>query len=157
MVIPLDYKELLKILNKHRVKYLIIGAYAVIYYTEPRYTKDLDIWVEPEEKNAQRVYAALKEFGAPLTNIGADDFIKPDVVYQIGVAPVRVDIITGIAGVDFGAAYKHRQIAGFNGIKASVMGIAELMEAKKNMKRPVDAMDISALRLRDRLKRSKKI
>jgi len=93
MPIPSDYKELLKILNRHRVRYLIVGAYAVIHYTEPRYTKDLDIWVEPEIKNAKRVYEALKEFGAPLKDISVADFANKNLVYQIGVEPVRVDII----------------------------------------------------------------
>lgn len=155
MIIPLDYKELLKILNKHRVKYLIAGAYAVIHYTEPRYTKDLDIWIDSEEKNAQRVYMALKEFGAPLKDISVNDFVNPALVYQIGVEPVRIDIITGIAAMDFGAAYKHRKVVSFDGIKVGVMGINDLVEAKKKTKRPVDAIDVAALTRR--LKQSRKV
>ncbi|MBI5873989.1 MAG: nucleotidyltransferase [Candidatus Omnitrophica bacterium] len=155
MIIPSDYKELLKILNRHRVKYLIVGAYAVIHYTEPRYTKDLDIWVKPEEENARRAYEALKEFGAPLKNIAVADFMNQNLVYQMGVEPVRVDILAGIAAMHFDTAYKHRKIASFDGIKVNVIGINELVEAKRNTKRPMDAMDVAALRCR--LKQNKKI
>ncbi|MCM8801365.1 MAG: hypothetical protein NC912_05100 [Candidatus Omnitrophica bacterium] len=93
MLVPSDYKELLRLLNRHKVRYLIVGAYAVIYYTEPRYTKDIDIWVEPDIKNAKKVYQVLKRFGAPLKGINVEDFTKRNLVYQIGVAPVRVDIM----------------------------------------------------------------
>lgn len=148
MLVPSDYKELLSILNKHRVRYLIVGAYAVIHYTEPRYTKDLDIWVKPEQKNARRVYEALKEFGAPLKGIAVSDFMNPDTVYQIGVEPVRVDILGGIAGMDFDIAYKQRKTANIDGVKVKLIGINELIVSKEKAKRPMDIVDIESLRLR---------
>lgn len=111
MLIPLDYRDLLRLLNKHKVQYLIVGAYAVIYYTEPRYTKDLDIWINPQTKNAQRVWKALKEFGAPLRGIQPEDFTFKNLVYQIGVAPIRVDIMMGITGVEFTLAWKHIEVS----------------------------------------------
>jgi len=147
MLIPLDYKELLSALNKHRVRYLIIGAYAVIYYTEPRYTKDLDIWVEPEVKNAQRVYAALKEFGAPLKDVREEDFLKKTMVYQIGIAPVRVDILMGVSGIEFQQAWEHRRAAKLNNVKVNIMGIGELLKAKQSVRRKADILDLENLKL----------
>jgi hypothetical protein len=82
--ISCDYRDLLNILNKYKVQYLIIGAHAVTYYTEPRFSKDLDIWVNPTKGNAQKVYDALKEFGAPLKSVRAEDFTNPKTFYQIG-------------------------------------------------------------------------
>lgn len=152
MLAPSDYKELLSILNKHRVKYLIVGAYAVIHYTEPRYTKDIDIWVKPEIKNAHKVYAALKEFGAPLKRVGVEDFVNKPMVYQIGVAPVRVDVLMGIGEMDFDKAYKHRKVVSLGGVKAHLMGISELIAAKEKAKRPMDEIDVERLRLRTKVK-----
>lgn len=146
MEICLDYKELLKILNKHRVKYLIVGAYAVIYYTEPRYTKDLDIWIDPEKENAQRVYAALAEFGAPLRGITYKDFINKKLVYQIGIAPIRVDIIMGIGNLKFEVAYRNGISAKFDNIKVKIMGLKDLIKSKEKVRREIDVADLKALR-----------
>ena len=156
MPIPSDYKELLSILNRHRVKYLIVGAYAVIHYTEPRYTKDLDIWVDPGKENAKKVYAALKEFGAPLKGITALDFTKKDLVYQVGVEPVRVDIIMGLPGLQFKKVWKQRTIAKLEGVRASVIGLNDLIKSKTRTKRPIDVIDTENLRLRSGLLGKKK-
>ncbi|MCM8779049.1 MAG: nucleotidyltransferase [Candidatus Omnitrophica bacterium] len=145
MPIPSDYRELLKTLNRHRVRYLVVGAYAVIYYTEPRYTKDLDIWIEPKRENAQKVYKALKEFGAPLKGIRVDDFTNRKLVYQIGVEPVRVDIIMGIPNLKFDLAWKQRTIAIFEGVKINILGIKELIKSKKTTKRKTDLSDVESL------------
>lgn len=155
MLIPSDYKGLLKLLNKHKVRYLIVGAYAVIYYTEPRYTKDIDIWVEPEIENTKRVYAVLKEFGAPLKDIKVEDFNNPNLVYQIGVAPVRIDIIMGISDIKFEVAWKHKETASFEGSKVNIIGIDELIKTKEKAKRALDESDIKNLKLRLKIKRSK--
>jgi len=154
MLIPSDYKELLSALNKRGAKYLIVGAYAVIYYTEPRYTKDLDIWVGPEIENATKVYGALKQFGAPLRGLTPADFTKPSLVYQIGVDPVRVDILMGIPGLDFNTAWQRRKRVVFEGVDGSVIGIEELMRSKKKANRPMDLVDIG--NLSTRLKSSKR-
>ena len=145
MLIPLDYKDLLKLLNRHKAQYLIVGAYAVIYYAEPRYTKDMDIWVNPRIDNAQRVWKALKEFGAPLKGIEPEDFSKKTMVYQVGVAPVRVDIIMGIAGIEFAAAWERRSISSFEGVKVNIIGINELIKNKKASKRKQDKVDLDIL------------
>src|SRR5258708_2402990 len=97
------FKELLQTLSAHDVEFLIVGGYAVMKYAEPRFTKDLDIWIRNTPDNAERVYLALAEFGAPLEADGvtAEDFASEAVTYQIGVAPLRVDILTRIDGVAF--------------------------------------------------------
>jgi hypothetical protein len=93
-----DFEELLRIFNANEVKYLIVGGYAVMFYTEPRYTKDLDVWVQANPENAAKVWQALAEFGAPLTGLGPDDFAHEGFFYQIGQPPVRVDILVSIRG-----------------------------------------------------------
>jgi len=100
------YKELLQILNEFEVEYLIVGGFAVMKYGEPRYTKDLDVWVHNSSQNSVRLVSALRKFGAPLENDGISDqtFSGKQVVYQIGVAPVRIDILTEITGVQFSNA-----------------------------------------------------
>lgn len=148
MLVPLDYKDLLRILNKHKVRYLIIGAYAVIYYTEPRYTKDLDIWIDSNADNAEKIFAALKEFGVPLKDITTADFTEKALVYQIGVAPVRIDIITGISDMDFSFAWEHRKVVNYEGIRANIIGINELIKTKKDTRREMDKRDIEVLRFR---------
>lgn len=148
MPIPSDYRDLLKLLNKHKVKYLLAGAYAVIYYTEPRYTKDMDIWIDSSPDNAQKVYKALKEFGAPLKGISAEDFAGKDLVYQIGIEPVRIDIIMGDPGIDFKYAWKHKKTIDFDGVKTNIIGIRELIKLKQKARRDVDNLDVKLLNLR---------
>jgi hypothetical protein len=106
-----DYKELLQLLNEFEVEYLIVGGFAVMKYGEPRYTKDLDVWVRSSASNSLRLIEALKKFGAPLHNGGitGETFREKQVVYQIGIAPVRVDILTEITGVEFADAWKNRR------------------------------------------------
>src|SRR4051812_2949550 len=116
-----DFKDLLKILNTHKVRYLVVGCYAVMKYTEPRYTKDLDIWVEANPENALAVFAALREFGAPLANITAADFSCEGSVYQMGTPPARVDVLMSIDGVRFVDAWPNRVTSDFGGIPAHVI------------------------------------
>jgi len=94
-----DFKELLSLFNANNVEYLIIGGVAYIFYAEPRYTKDLDVWIKADSENAKNVYRALMQFGAPLTGLSADDFAHEGFFYTMGVAPVRVDILMSIDGV----------------------------------------------------------
>ncbi|MBV9626382.1 MAG: nucleotidyltransferase [Acidobacteria bacterium] len=105
-----DYKELLRLLNEFEVRYLIVGGYAVMKYTEPHYTKDLDIWIESSTENSARVFEALRSFGAPLESdqITSRTFTERDLTYQIGVAPVRIDILTQITAIEFSDAWEKR-------------------------------------------------
>ncbi len=148
MDIALDYRDLLKILNQEKVKYLIVGAYAVMFYTEPRYSKDIDIWVKPDIDNAKRVYKALAKFGAPLKGMSVEDFTKEAMVYQIGLSPVRIDIIMGIKGLDFDYAWQRRTMSKYADIAINIIGLAELKEAKLASKRPQDLLDVERLNKR---------
>lgn len=141
-----DYKDLFKIFNKYKVKYLVVGAYAVIYYTEPRFTKDIDLLVEPEIKNAEKVYKALSKFGAPLNNIKTEDFINKDLIYQIGVAPIRIDIIMKLPGVKFKNAWKRRKQTLYDKVRINIIDIRDLINAKEKIKRPQDILDLKKLK-----------
>jgi hypothetical protein len=122
-----DFKDRLKVFNEHKVRYLVVGGYAVIKYTEPRYTKDPDVWVEASPKHARAVFAALREFEAPLTNITPADFAKEGSIYQMGRPPARVDVLTSIKGVQFDEAWPNRVASNFDGIPAPVNSRHDLL------------------------------
>jgi len=145
MDISYDYRDLFKTLNKHKVRYLVVGAYAVAFYTEPRYTKDLDVWVDCDTQNAERLYKALGEFGAPLKGVGLEDFTNEKMVYQIGVAPVRIDIIMGIEGLSFSQAWKNRKKTKYAKTSINILGKEELIDAKSRAKRDHDIIDLKKL------------
>jgi len=149
-----DLIDLLRLLNENQVKYLIVGAYAVIYYAEPRYTKDLDIWVEPSKKNAQKLWKALAEFGAPLENVTIADFQNPEIVFQIGVEPNRIDILMGIEGLTFKTAWKRRLKIQFDSVKVSILSIDDLITSKIMAGRLQDKLDLKYLKkAKNRLKK----
>jgi hypothetical protein len=104
-----DHKELIHKLNAHAVRYLVVGGHAVSLYSEPRGTKDLDLFIRSDEQNSKAVFAALAEYGAPLAGMAPADFNdEPSTVFQIGVEPSRIDILQGIAGVEFDEAWTDR-------------------------------------------------
>ena len=140
-----DFKDLLSTLNAEGVKYLIVGAHAVIAYTEPRFTKDLDILVQPVPDNVQKVYQALRRFGAPLQEVKAEDFLDEDLVYQIGIAPNRIDILTSVAGVTFDEALADSRWIDYDGVPIRIMGRATLIRAKKATGRPQDRLDVEKM------------
>ena len=114
-------------------------------YTEPRFTKDLDIWIEPSLDNAVRVFGALAEFGAPLAGIHAEEFAEPDLVYQLGMPPSRVDILTSISGVDFGDAWGRRKEAEFGDIQTVFISLGDLITNKRTTGRTTDLADCERL------------
>jgi predicted nucleotidyltransferase len=134
------FRELLQLLNDFEVRYLIVGGYAVMKYTEPRYTKDLDIWVENSVENASRVFAALKKFGAPLesNNITPETFARSEITYQIGVAPIRIDILTQITGIEFSAAWKERVSGTIFGVPVPFISLDHLIANKQATGRSSD-------------------
>ena len=140
-----DFKDLFKVLNEEHVDYLIVGAHAVIYYTEPRYTKDIDVWVAPTEDNAKKTWKALAQFGAPLANISIDDFTNEDLVYQIGLAPNRIDILMGISGLEFKEAHKNRVESTYAGEKIYLLSKSDLIKAKRASNRKQDQLDLEKL------------
>ena len=144
-----DFKELLSVLNAHRVKYLVVGAYAVSIYAQPRATKDLDILVKADGDNAQAIFAALAQFGAPLQGLTAADFADPGPFLRMGREPVGVDILTAIPGVEFDAAWERRVqevIDPASGLKANFISREDLIAGKLASGRPQDLADIDAIR-----------
>jgi predicted nucleotidyltransferase len=146
------FKEVLRKLNEHQVRYLIVGAYAVMKYTEPRYTKDLDIWVDPTPNNASRVFEALAEFGAPMNSVTVEDFANPELVFQIGIEPHRIDIMMGIKGLGFSDAWPRRVEAAFEDVAINLISKEDLLIAKQAAGRPQDLIDADVLRLSQNLK-----
>lgn len=108
MSVNSDFSDLLSELNAAEVRYLVVGGYAVFFHAQPRYTKDLDIWVEPTPENATRVLEALRRFGAPLHDLTAADLSAPGITFQMGNAPNRIDLLTEVASLTFPAAWDHR-------------------------------------------------
>ena len=151
MFVNSDFTELLKLFRDNKVRYLIIGGYAVIQYAEPRYTKDLDLWISTDTKNAKSVYTALKEFGAPLSDITEDDFSEEGYFYQMGVPPMRVDIMMGIPGLDFERAWKNRIEINFDDLLVTFISKEDLIAAKRASGRPQDLIDADALEQTDEI------
>ena len=140
-----DFRDILLALSDADVDFLVVGAYAVAVHGYPRATGDLDIWVRADKTTAPRVIRALASFGAPMHEISEEDFASPAIVFQIGVPPSRVDILTEILGVDFDAAWKNRVQVTIDGIGFSVIGRSDLIESKKSAGRPKDLADIAEL------------
>jgi predicted nucleotidyltransferase len=138
------YKELLQLLNEFEVEYLIVGGFAVMKYGEPRYTKDLDVWVHNSPQNSLRVVEALKKFGAPLEHDGitAETFSAKQVVYQIGIAPVRIDVLTEITGVEFPDAWGKRVASTFFGVPVNFISLDDLLTNKRALGRDSDLTDL---------------
>ena len=140
-----DFKELLLAFNAHNVEYLIVGAHALAAYGHIRATKDLDLWVRPEVSNAQKVLQALSDFGAPLSDLTADDLSRKDTIFQIGLPPLRIDIITSIDGVEFADAWPDRLETMFGGVPALVISRRHLITNKKTAARLQDLADVQNL------------
>ncbi|MDT5123335.1 MAG: hypothetical protein QOC96_2817 [Acidobacteriota bacterium] len=149
MLVNSDFKELLSTFNDHQVKYLVVGGYAVIKYAEPRYTKDIDLWISADQANAAAVYKALRLFGAPLTGLTEDDFAQEGRFYQMGVAPVRVDILMSIPGLHFEQAWERRVLVDFDGVMVPFISKQDLITSKIAAGRPQDLIDAQLLRETD--------
>jgi len=141
-----DFKELLSVLNAHRVKYLIVGGYAVSLHAEPRATKDLDVLIGSSAENSKAVFAALKEFGAPLEGLTPKDFMEPGSFFRMGTPPVMVDMLSGIKGVDFDQAWQRRvEFPVDPGLNVSFISREDLLASKLAAGRPQDLADAAAL------------
>ncbi len=145
-----DFNELLRIFNEKQIKYLVIGGYAVMKHSEPRFTKDLDIWIWTEVENAKLVFRALQEFGAPLTGVTEADFSQEGSFYQMGRPPARVDILMSIDGVKFEDAWKNRVESDLDGVPAYIISKQDLIAAKRAAGRPQDLVDIESLTLSEK-------
>jgi len=146
------FSGLLRLFESFNVRYPVVGGHAVMTYTEPRFTKDLDIWVDRAAENATQVFAALARFGAPLAGSTAGDFAVPDMVFQIGVAPVRIDIITSLLGIEFVDAWQRRERRLFLGAEAWFIGMEDLLQNKIAVGCPMNLIDADELRLAARMR-----
>ena len=145
MEIERDFKELLELLNSHRVEYLLVGAYALAFHGAPRFTGDLDVFVKPDSANSRRLIAALTDFGFGSVGLSAEDFEKPDQVVQLGVPPVRIDLITGISGVSWDEAVDGSVNAELDGLPVRFIGRNHFVINKRAAGRKKDLADLEAL------------
>jgi hypothetical protein len=145
MEIQQDFKELLELFNEHRVDYMIVGAHALAYHGAPRYTGDMDILVRPDQENAERILRALNAFGFGNVGLTPEDFREPDRIVQLGVAPVRVDIITSLTGVSWTEAASGRESGTYGGVPVPYIGRKQFMLNKRSVGRNKDLADLEAL------------
>lgn len=143
-----DFADLLHEFNAEGVEFVVVGGQAFGFHAQPRYTKDIDLLVNPEPDNARRVYRALAAFGAPLEHLTVADLCDPDVVFQIGVEPNRIDILTAIDGVSFERAWATRQRGSYGDEPMWVIGIEELIDNKRASGRERDLLDVTELERR---------
>jgi hypothetical protein len=140
-----DFVDLLRAFAAADVRFLVVGAYALALHGRPRATGDLDVWVQPTEANAGRVMRALAEFGAPLQDVQASDFVTPGVTYQIGVPPGRIDILTDLTGLTFVEAWNDRVRRPFGDVDVDFIGRAAFIRNKRATGRTKDLADIEGL------------
>lgn len=150
-----DYKEILQCLAGEKVKFLLVGAYALAVHGYLRATMDMDIWVMPSPENAEAVLRALRRFGAQLRDINAADLQKNDTIFQIGIAPIRIDIITGASGLCFEEAFARSCEALIEGVKIHILSIDDLIRNKKASGWTKDLADIEALETMKKSEQSK--
>ena len=140
-----DFRDLFSELCAAGADFIVVGAHAVMFYTSPRYTKDLDIWVRPSLANAERVHRALRAFGAPMADLSVADLAEPGTIFQIGIAPNRIDVLTSIEGVDFNDAWERRVQSSYSGVAISLLGLDHLTTNKRAIGRPQDMIDLERL------------
>jgi hypothetical protein len=145
MVLNKEFKEFIELLNVNKVKYLIIGGYAVGFHGYPRYTKDLDIWILVSHENAKNILEALKQFGFGSLGLKIEDFLKPDEFIQLGHPPNRIDIVTSCDGVEFEACFQSKIEIATDGILINFIDIENLKKNKKASGRPQDLADLDNL------------
>jgi hypothetical protein len=140
-----DYKDMLHALSDEKVRFLLVGAYAMAAHGYPRATMDIDIWVMPSPQNADALLRALRGFGAPLHNLNKEDLQKEGTVFQIGVAPRRIDIVTAASGLQFEETYQRSMSVSIEGIKVHIPSIDDLVRNKRASGRTKDLADAEAL------------
>lgn len=140
-----DFLDLLRAFIDHKVRFLIVGAYALGVHGRPRATGDLDVWVDPTPENAARILQALAQFGAPMGQVTADDFSRPGIVFQMGLPPLRIDVLTALSGLTFDEAWPTRTAAPFGPITVDVIGRDAFIKNKRAVGRAKDLGDIESL------------
>jgi len=146
MLLNQDFKEFIESLNDNRVRYLVVGGYAVALHGHPRYTKDIDIWIEMTPENAKRVVTALQHFGFGSLELTPEDFLTPSQVIQLGYPPRRIDLLTSLAGVDFESCYPERITVFIDGVNVDFIDLANLKKNKLATGRHQDLADLENLK-----------
>lgn len=145
MQVDSNYRELLQCFVGEQVRFLVVGGYAMIKHSEPYLTKDLDLWIEPSHVNAERALRALTRFGAPVLDVTVGNLLDPELIYQVGVEPVRVDIMCSISGLEFEAAWAHRDSLKYGDVTVSVLSLEDTILTKKATGRPKDLLQAEEL------------
>lgn len=142
-----DFKDLLRVFNEEKVKYLVVGGYALIKHSEPRYTKDLGLWVSPDEENAGRVFQALVKYGAPVSSMSPADFTREGYFFTMGLAPNRIDILFDLKGLTFDGAWQRRVCDLIGEIEICFLSRVDLIINKEAVGRKQDLADVEKLRI----------
>ena len=145
MELDKDFREFIELLNEHKVKYLIIGGYAVNFHGYPRYTKDIDFWLWMNEPNIKKLIKAIEEFGFGGLNLEAKDFMAPENIIQLGYEPYRIDLLVEVEGIDFEECYERRTEAELDGTKVKFLSLMDLITVKKTAGRLQDLADAEQL------------
>lgn len=145
-----DYKDILLALKEEKADFIVVGAYALAFHGLPRATGDIDILVNPTRENSGRVYQALVRFGAPTKDISAGTFMETQTVYQIGLPPSRIDIMTSLTGVDFQTCWQHKMRVSLDGLEINVLSRDDLLKNKLDTGRPKDLADAEWLKANPR-------
>ena len=145
MILNPDFKESVALLNAHEVRFLVVGGYAVAFHGHPRYTKDLDVWVEPEPENARRLMGALEAFGFGSVRLEAEDFLEPGYVVQLGYPPNRINLITSLKGVEFEPCYEARVLMRIDNAAVFFIDLENLKRNKRALDRDQDRADLKQL------------
>jgi hypothetical protein len=140
-----DFKDLLRLFARHEVRYPIVGGYAAMHYSQPRFTRDLDLWLEPNKENASRVMRAFGEFGMPLIDVTPDDFARESFQYMVGRAPVLFDFLTSLPTMDFAHCWNSR-LTDNEDFPIHFLSRNDLIQAKKQAGRPQDLADLDEIR-----------
>jgi hypothetical protein len=145
MEVQRDFRELLELFNRNDVEYLIVGGYALAFHGAPRYTGDIDLYVNPTAENSRRVMAALRDFGFGDVGLSEADFGAPGKVVQLGFPPVRIDIVTSISGVGWDAAWSSRMVGQYGPVPTQFIGREAFIANKRSSGRLKDLADIETL------------
>jgi predicted nucleotidyltransferase len=145
MVLNQDFREFIRSLNDNQVRYLVAGGYSVAFHGHPRYTNDIDVWIDRSRKNANKITAALEQFGFATLELSVEDFLEPDQVVQLGNPPIRIDLLTSLTGVSFGACYDKRIVVNVEGLEINFIDLDNLRANKKATGRYQDLADLENL------------
>jgi hypothetical protein len=145
MEVQPDFRDLLELFNKHQVEFMLVGGYALAFHGAPRYTGDMDVFVQTSSTNAIHIMAALSEFGFGAAGLTPEDFQREDIVVQLGVPPVRVDIVTSLTGISWQEAYSNRVRGTYGDVSVFYIGREQFISNKKAIGRQKDLADLEAL------------